>query len=151
MANVQIGSHPSFGEQIVESIDTTGKQLEKNDSGKIFMCDQNGTADVDINLPELSTSIAGWNAKFVLRTAAANDFHIMAYGNVAAGGTSGDADTIVYTELTDSNTTAASADVIQFTGGAASAGAFCDILTDGTSWYAYIRDVADAGVVSVDS
>ena len=41
MANAQIGSHPSFGEQIVESIDTTGKQLVANDSGKIFMCDQN--------------------------------------------------------------------------------------------------------------
>ena len=151
MANAQIGSHPSFGEQIVESIDTTGKQLVANDSGKIFMCDQNGTADVDINLPQISTAIAGWSAKFVLRAAAANDFHIIVYGEDAAGGTSGDADTIVYTEINEAATTSASADVIQFTGGAASQGAYCDIFTDGTSWYAYVQDVADGGTAPVDS
>jgi len=46
MANAKIGSYSSYGYSFVESIDTTNKQLTPGDSGKIWMCDQNGTADV---------------------------------------------------------------------------------------------------------
>ena len=148
MANAKIGSHPSFGETLVESIDTTGKQLLPGDSGKIFMCDQNSSADVVCYLPQLSTKIAGWNAKFVIRTASSKDFAIVAYGSEHGGSTSGDSDTIVYHELTDSNTTVAAADAIEFTESAADIGSFCDIFTDGSKWYAYVRSSADANVVS---
>ena len=151
MANAKIGSYSSYGETFVESIDTTGKQLTPGDSGKIFMCDQNSTADVDINLPQLSTSMCGWSAKFVIRTASSNDFHIMAYGNVAAGGTSGDADTIVVLEETDSYTTASSADVIQFTASNAAVGDYCDIFTDGSKWYASTHTSAPNAAAPVDS
>ena len=151
MANIKIGSHPSYGYQTVEAIDTTSKQLLPSDSGKIFMCDQNSTADVVCFLPQISTNIAGWHAKFVLRTAAGNDFHICAYGNAAAGGTSGDNDTIVYLEQATGASTAASADVIQFTATNAAVGNYCDIFTDGTSWYASMNAAADNSVASVDS
>ena len=151
MANAMIGNHPSHSYQLVESLDTTGKQLTPADSGKIFMVDQNGTADVDINLPQLSTSIAGWHAKFVLRAAAANDFHLMAYGNVAAGGTTGDNDTIVYLESSTTASTNASADVIQITGGAATVGDWCELFTDGSKWYATSHLSAVGGGAPVDS
>ena len=148
MANAMIGNHPSHGECVVESIDTTGKQLTHADSGKIFMCDQNSTADVVCYLPQLSTNRAGWNAKFVIRTASSKDFAIVAYGSAHGGSTAGDSDTIVYHELTDSNTTVAAADAIEFTESAADVGSFCDIFTDGSKWYAYVRSSADANVVS---
>ena len=93
--------------------------------------------------------IAGWNAKFVIRTASSKDFAIVAYGSAHGGSTAGDSDKIVYHELTDSNTTVADADAIEFTeGGGATIGDFCDIFTDGSKWYAYVRASADAGVVS---
>jgi len=149
MANAKIGSYSSYGYSFVESIDTTNKQLTPGDSGKIWMCDQNGTADVDVNLPQLSTKIAGWYGKFVLRTAAANDFHIVVYGEDAAGGTDGDADTIVYLEEADANTLNSAADSIQFTGGGSTAGDYCDVFTDGSKWYAHIHSSADAGVAPV--
>ena len=91
MANVKIGSHPSHGESVVEQIDTTGKQLTRSDSGKIFMCIQNSTADVVCYLPQLSTDMAGWNAKFVVKTASSKDFAIVAYGSLHAR-SSADAD-----------------------------------------------------------
>tara|TARA_R110002020_G_scaffold97_2_gene503 strand:+ start:542 stop:994 length:453 start_codon:yes stop_codon:yes gene_type:complete len=148
MANVKLGSHPSHGESVVEQIDTTGKQLTRSDSGKIFMCIQNSTADVVCYLPQLSTDMAGWNAKFVIKTASSKDFAIVAYGSLHGGATTGDSDTIVYHELTDSNTTVADADAIEFTESAADVGSFCDIFTDGSKWYAYVRSSADANVVS---
>ena len=148
MANAKIGSYSSYGYSFVESIDTTAKQLTPGDSGKIFMCDQNATADVVCFLPQISTKIAGWHAKFVMRTVSSKDFAIVAYGSAHGGSTAGDSDTIVYHELTDSNTTVAAADAIEFTESAADVGSFCDIFTDGSKWYAYVRSSADANVVS---
>ena len=58
MANARIGSHPSHGYQVVETVDTT-KQLDRNDSGKLFML--NNSSSFTINLPKLSTEIAGKN------------------------------------------------------------------------------------------
>jgi len=95
MANTRIGSALPFagtGANYIETIDTDGKQLGTADSGKTFFCAQNATADVTINLPKLSKTIAGWNAKFILSTASLNDFQIMPYGSVTAGGTSADDD-----------------------------------------------------------
>ena len=149
MANARIGSHPSHGFQVAETIDTTSKQLTWNDSGKVFMCVQNGTADVEVYLPKLSTEIAGWHAKFILKTAAANDFFITAFGSAAAGSTSSDSDTImmqaVFQNEDDAGLFASAADTVQFVGGASEAGNTVEISTDGTSWYGFgwARQVED--------
>ena len=148
MANALIGNHPSHSYQLVESLDTTDKQLTPADSGKIFMCDQNSTADVVCYLPQLSTNIAGWHAKFVMRTVSSKDFAIVAYGSAHGGSTSGDSDTIVYLEEADANTTVAAADAIEFTESASTAGDWCEIFTDGSKWNAHVHSSADAAVVS---
>ena len=96
MANGIIGNHPSHCFQQVESIDTTGKQLTHADSGKIFMCDQNASAQVEVFLPKISTNIAGWYSKFILRTPSSNNFKIIPNGGVSAGGTSTDDDKIYF-------------------------------------------------------
>jgi hypothetical protein len=144
MANGKIGSYSSYGETFVELIDTTGKQLVPGDSGKIFMCDLNSTADVVCFLPKLSTSIAGWNAKFVVRTVSSNDFAIVAYGSAHAGSTAGDSDKIVYHEMSDDSSKDEAADAIEFTAYASDIGTFCDIFTDGSKWYAYTRSSSSA-------
>ena len=146
MANVKIGSHPSYGYKVVEAIDTTSKQLLPGDSGKIFMCDQNSTADVVCFLPQISTKVAGWHAKFVMRTVSSKDFAIVAYGSLHAGSTAGDSDTIVYLEEADANTTVAAADAIEFTESASTAGDWCEIFTDGSKWYAHVHSSGDATV-----
>ena len=146
MANVKIGSHPSFGYSVVEAIDTTAKQLINQDSGKIFMCDQNSTADCVCFLPKISVGIAGWHAKFVMRTVSSKDFAIVAYGSLHAGSTDGDSDTIVYLEEADANTTDAAADAIEFTESASTAGDWCEVFTDGSKWYAHVHSSADAAV-----
>ena len=148
MANARIGSHPSYGYQLVESIDTTAKQLVRGDSGKVFMCDQNSTADCVCFLPQISTDISGWHAKFVMRTVSSKDFAIVAYGSAHAGATTGDSDTIVYLEEADANTTEAAADAIEFTQSASTAGDWCEVFTDGSKWYAHVHSSADAAVVS---
>ena len=130
MANAMIGNHPSHSYQLVESLDTTGKQLTPADSGKIFMCDQNSTADVVCFLPQISTKVAGWHAKFVMRTVSSKDFAIVAYGSAHAGAT------------------VAAADAIEFTESGSTAGDWCEIFTDGSKWYAHVHSSADAGVVS---
>ena len=145
MANARIGSHPSHGYCIVETLDTTLKQLGSGDSGKVFMCVQNGSADVEVFLPKLSTDIAGWQAKFVLKTAAANDVFITAFGSSAAGSTAEDSDSIIALEEADTNTVSAAADAIGFVGGSATAGDWCELMTDGTSWYSHQHASADAG------
>ena len=146
MANAKIGSYSSYGYTFVESIDTTSKQLTPGDSGKIFMCDQNSTADVVCFLPQISTKIAGWHSKFVMRTVSSKDFAIVAYGSAHAGATAGDSDTIVYLEEADANTTDAAADAIEFTASASTAGDWCEIFTDGSKWYAHVHSSADAAV-----
>ena len=145
MANARIGSHPSHGYQLAETIDTTSKQLTWNDSGKVFYCVQNGTADVEVYLPKLSTEIAGWQAKFILKTSAANDFWVTAFGSSSGGSTSGDSDTIVTVELGDTNTSDLAADSLKMVGGSAVAGDSIDICTDGTKWYSNQITSLDAG------
>jgi len=89
MANERIGSALPFkgvGANYIEKIDTDGKQLTSADSGKTFMCHQNATADVGVNLPSISETIAGWNARFILAGASSNDFQILPYGGVLDGG-----------------------------------------------------------------
>lgn len=145
MANARLGSHPSHGYTIVEYIDTTLKQLKSNDSGKVFMCVQNSSADVEIFLPEISTGIVGWHAKFVIAKASSNDFFITAFGSSAAGSTSGDSDSIVALEEGDTNSVLTAADAIQFVASATTHGDWCEVFTDGKKWYAHQHCSADAG------
>ena len=145
MANGKIGSHPSHGHTVVETIDTTLKQLKSNDSGKVFMCVQNSSADVEIFLPQISTKIVGWQAKFVLKTASSNAFSITAFGSSADGSTSGDSDSIIALEESDTNSLLAAADALSFVASNATVGDWCEVLTDGTSWYAHQHSSADNG------
>lgn len=69
MANTKLGSHPSHNYRVVETLDTTKKQLRSGDSGKVFMCVGNASNAVEVYLPQLSSGIAGWQAKFVIKTA----------------------------------------------------------------------------------
>jgi hypothetical protein len=143
MANARIGSHPSHGYQVVSNIDTVvsgGYQLDSSDSGKIFMCSQ--AAAVIVNLPKLSADIAGWSARFVLKTAGSNDFTIFAWGLSAAGtgdsGVTNDGDTLIVknTAATDSGgATVDSKDGVFFDASVATVGDSMDIFTDGTNWY----------------
>ena len=90
MANARIGNALPFkgiGSNYIETIDTTGKQLAANDSGKTFFISQNDTADTLCYLPTISKRIAGWNAKFILKTPADYKFKILPYGGVTGGGT----------------------------------------------------------------
>ena len=64
MANAKIGSQTSWNQNYVETITTT-RQLTRGDSGKVFMVDQ-GSA-FTVNLPLLSTKIAGWHCDYDLQ------------------------------------------------------------------------------------
>ena len=158
MANAKIGSHPSYSYQLVQTLDTN-VQLTPSDSGKLFMCVQNGSADVIVKLPSLSADIAGWNAKFILKTSAGNDFGIVGYNSdatVGDAGTSGENDKIVAYEYANDNsgtpsiTTTDGADCLYFKATVAEIGNMIEIQTDGTLWYAqaFTRTAADVDVAN---
>ena len=143
MANVKIGSQASWNGDYVENLDVA-KQLVPGDSGKIFMVDQ--TAAFTVNLPQIGTDIAGWSCEFIIKTAAANAVHIMAYGLTSAGGTTGDAETVILKEMatTDAGAaTATSQDGVILASGA-TVGDSIKVFTDGTSWYctSFVADAA---------
>lgn len=146
--STKIGTHPSFGYQLVANI-SAAEQLTSNDSGKIFMVDQSNP--FTINLPKLSTELAGWQCKFVMKTTGGNDIHIMAHGLTSAGGTgdsgaTNDGDVVIFKEIatTDNGAaTASSQDGVIFKNGA-TVGDSIDVFTDGTSWYitSFVADAA---------
>ena len=148
MANVKIGSQASWNGDFVENLDGA-KSLVPGDSGKVFMVDQSSAFTV--NLPKLSTNIAGWNAKFIVKTADSNDVHIMAWGLTSAGGTgdsgsTNDGDTVILKEMatTDAGAaTATSQDGVILASGA-TVGDSIEVFTDGSSWYAtsFVADAA---------
>jgi hypothetical protein len=148
MAHSNIGSHPSYGYTKVVSL-SSAEQLGSSDSGKLFMVDQSSAFTV--NLPKVSTNIAGWQARFVVKTADTNDVHIMAWGLTSAGGTgdsgvTNDGDIVILKEMatTDAGAaTATSQDGVILKSGA-TVGDSIDIFTDGTSWYAtsFVADAA---------
>ena len=147
MANVKIGSYSSWNGNFVENLDAA-KQLTRGDSGKVFMVDQ-GSA-FTVNLPLLSTKIAGWNCEFIVKTADTNDVHIMAYGLTSSGGTgdsgaTNDGDTVIYKENANTDAgaaTATSQDGVILKSGA-TVGDSMSVFTDGSSWYC-TGNVADA-------
>ena len=139
MANVKTGSQASWNGDYVENLDGA-KSLAPGDSGKVFMVDQ-GSA-FTVNLPKLSTNIAGWHAKFIVKTADSNDVHIMAWGLTSSGGTgdsgtTNDGDTVILKEMatTDAGAaTATSQDGVILKSGA-TVGASMVVFTDVSSWY----------------
>ena len=147
MANAKLGSHPSYAYSFVQTLDTA-VELGRGDSGKVFMVDQSSAFTV--NLPKMSADIAGWQAKFVVKTADSNDVHIMAWGLTSSGGTgdsgvTNDGDTVVYKEMatTDAGAgTATSQDGVILKSGA-TVGDSISVFTDGSVWYA-TSSVADA-------
>ena len=148
MANVKTGSQASWNGDYVENLDGA-KSLAPGDSGKVFMVDQ-GSA-FTVNLPKLSTNIAGWHAKFIVKTADSNAVHIMAWGLTSAGGTgdsgsTNDGDTVILKEMatTDAGAaTATSQDGVILKSGA-TVGDSMEVFTDGSSWYAtsFVADAA---------
>ena len=135
MANALIGSHPSHGFKVVEQLDSN-KQLTRSDSGKLFMCDQQ-TSVVRVKLPKLSLEIAGWHAKFILRSGAgAEVFNIEAFGSWEDSGTTDDADTIQSLELGGTIAATSDNDHVEYGTNSATLGTTIEFYCDGTKWYA---------------
>ena len=151
MANAKIGSQASWNQNYVETV-TEGKQLTLGDSGKVFMLD-NTTAHT-INLPKLASSMAGWNCRFIVQVDGSAIVSIMANGLTSAGGTTGDAESVIFREVPmadeagaittgqDGFTIAAASDI----------GDTFDIFSDGTSWFvtAIVHEVAHSDDVDTD-
>ena len=145
MANARIGSHPSHGYQVVETIDTDGKDLDRSDSGKVFFCSQNSTAAVTVYLPSISTEIAGWHAKFILATASSNVFNIQ---GANSGGLETSSDDKIQVCFVGNGTSTGAGDQLGsdraiFTA-TATQGDSIEVHCDGTDWYAIgITNIAD--------
>lgn len=128
MANAKIGSHPSFGNQLVESV-TSSFSLVPNDSGKVFIC--SGSA-CTLTLPALSTDIAGFHFTLI------NGESTIEHG---VGG--GDSKIFGYkvneTTTTDSNQIQYFNGVSDVTfGNESNLGDKLECMTDGTNWYLYL-------------
>ena len=150
MANAKIGSYASWNGNFVENL-SASKELGRGDSGKVFMIDQ--TTTFTVNLPKLSTTIAGWHCEFIIKTAAATVTYIMANGLTSAGGTTDDAETVILKQMgtTDSGSAAAdSKDGVSFISGAVVADSV-NVFTDGTSWYVTSICEDTEHVVAIDA
>ena len=126
MANAKIGSHPSYSYQLVDNIDSSF-DLSLSDSGKVLALD--GTAAggaITVGLPTLSTAMAGFNVKLVVKTGTAA--HIVNDGNSK-----------IHAHCVKSNassdTRLSGVSSITFTT-ASAVGDIIEICTDGTLWYA---------------
>ena len=161
MANGRIGSHPSHGYSVVEKITDT-EQLKANDSGKVFICYAKTDGNYAINLPKIRSSLAGWNAKFILQGSEphgilhTNDdaVQILCYGQPVGGGLSSsstvDANIVYCVEIGATEAGAADEDGMAFGSDATTEGISIEIRCDGTNWYAlgYGRIAND--IVTVD-
>tara|TARA_R100000655_G_C2915432_1_gene181312 strand:+ start:115 stop:516 length:402 start_codon:yes stop_codon:yes gene_type:complete len=108
------------------------------DSGSVFMID--ASTGFNIALPAASDAEEGWNAKFIIKTAAST--------NVTISATDGDGDNMLMQahslDGTDRQVTAA--DV--FTFASAEKGDLMHMVCDGTSWYlnAWVADDGHAAL-----
>ena len=136
---VHVGSHPAHV-GVVERIDSA-KQLTRSDSGKLFMCYQDSAADYVVNLPQLSTEIAGWHSKFILVDTASDsgyDIQVLAYGLSEGGGAGTDANSVRVLVLKNNTSVVdnSTGDGIEFTASAIEEGCTVEVITDGTRWWA---------------
>ena len=154
MANAKIGSYSTWSGNYVENLDAA-KQLARGDSGKVFYVDQ-GSATYVVNLPQISTEIAGWHAKFFM-TAANASVEINGFGVVAGGSDSTatsadiDDDKMYLVEIGHTEATVALSDGISWGGSASTVGSSIEIHCNGTYWFATGYGVIAADIVSVDS
>lgn len=144
MANSRTGSTPTFAYGVVENLNAA-KQLLRKDSGKLFTLDN--TSAFTVNLPKLSSEIAGWHCKFLVTVDGSADVSIMANGLPAAGGTTGDAETVIFREFPLADEVGAAPTTSQdgVTVAAASViGDSLDVITDGSSWFitAMVHEIA---------
>lgn len=136
MANVKINSLPSNKLQVVESI-TEAKQLERIDSGKIFVFDQGAYT---VRLPKLSTDMAGWSCTMIRRTSTDLDMTISTYLSDGAK--------IKYIEFEADDSTGAgyvTNIVVEQSSTGGNQVCFLKFFTDGTAWYAHLYGEKDTG------
>ena len=143
MANAKIGAQASWNQNYVETV-TEKKQLVLGDSGKVFMVDN--TSAFTINLPELASKMAGWNCKFIVQVDGSAVVSIMANGLTSAGGTTADAESVIFREVPMADEAGAvTTSQDGFTIAAASIiGDTFDVFSDGTSWFvtAIVHEIA---------
>ena len=143
MANAKIGAQASWNQNYVETI-SAKKQLTLGDSGKVFMVD-NTTAHT-INLPKLAAKMAGWNCKFIVQVDGSAIVSIMANGLTSAGGTTADAESVIFREIPmadEAGAVTTSQDGFTITAASIIGDTF-DIFSDGTSWFitAIVHEIA---------
>ena len=129
MANVKINSLPSNKLQVVESI-TEAKQLERIDSGKVFVFDQGAYT---VRLPKLSSDMAGWSCTMIRRTSTDLDMTISTY--------SGEGAKIKYIEFQGDDSTGSgyvTNIVVEQTSTGSDKVCFLKFFTDGTTWYGHL-------------
>jgi len=109
-----------------------------SDSGKTFMID--ASSGFNIALPNASDAQEGWNAKFIIKTAAST--------NVTVSATEGDGDNMLLLSFAQDGTNrqVTGADVLTFA--SAEKGDLVEMVCDGTSYYCYAL-VADDGHVAL--
>jgi hypothetical protein len=149
----KVGASAGWTGNYVETITTT-KQLTRGDSGKVFMVDN--TSAFTINLPDLSSKLAGWTCKMIVQVNGAQDVSVLAYGLPAAGGTtavSDDAEQVMYREhaISEAGTMAQGKDGFTIEG-ASSIGDYWEIFSDGTTWFvnAFVMDADHSGTIDTD-
>ena len=127
-------NHTGSWKKKVITLAAENKTLTEADSGKVFFVNQ--SAAYDITLP--ATSIAGWNAKFIITTAASNDVDIVA----------GTADTMSGTEISNTCVGFTDVDKVTFASGASTVGDYVEVVSDGSKMYTTCVSVAAGGATS---
>ena len=117
-----------------------------SDSGKVFTLSATG-GTVAITLLPAASLVAGWHCKFLVTVDGSADVSIMANGLPAAGGTTGDAETVIFREFPLADQVGAAPTTSQdgVTVAAASViGDSLDVITDGSSWFitAMVHEIA---------
>ena len=117
MAKTRVGSHPSYGGQVVVNA-TSSFSLDPSDSGKVFIL--KGAA-VTVTLPTLSTNLAGFQITLI---SGDDNEHIL------SGGASK-----IYAIVVQVTATTRTAAASTLTLSAGEIGDTMTVSTDGTNWY----------------
>ena len=158
MANARIGSNPSHGYQVAQTIDDT-LQLGLGDSGKLFFLKSHNDYHYNVNLPKLSAEIAGWHCKFIANEAISNEISILGWGLPVTGGNSSTTPTADHdqicklgfiTQVGDGDTTdQLDTDGLKWVSGA-TLGDTIEFFTDGITWFAYIHAAEEDHITNID-
>ena len=148
MANAKLGSHAGWSLNYVENLDSD-RQLQVGDSGKLFMIDN--TSAFTVNLPELSSVEPGWTCKMIVHVNGGTDVAVVGYGQPAAGGSTGDANSVcIHTYTRDGNAGTSDVDADGFIIEAATSfGDSVTITTNGSLWFAEGFSNAAASITAI--